>query len=197
MVGVEWKVDRLGDVDEIGNGLLQSQKLKVLGGQDVVWRRRAPESVYKIFSKLLMNTRGELTLHHNDGTFDLLRIESRDCNIGQVCAVICSRNFTRREHHDLIQLDSYLQRTSWWTYRRSWSGPKLGVPPELLLERSLARIIMIKQLRKESRASGIHRCSGDHIRGFIFRINRRDQSSKVEELIGSTKRGQQRNARKN
>ena len=52
MVGVEWKVDGLSDVDKIGNGLFQSQKLKVLGGQDVVWRRGAPESVYSSISKL-------------------------------------------------------------------------------------------------------------------------------------------------
>ena len=52
MVGVEWKVDGLSNVNEISNGLLQSQKLKILGGQDVVWRRGAPVSVYSWISDL-------------------------------------------------------------------------------------------------------------------------------------------------
>ena len=60
MVGVEWKVDSLSDTDEIGNGLFQSQKLKVLGGQDVIWRRGTPESVYPSIS-LLANEYLEIT----------------------------------------------------------------------------------------------------------------------------------------
>ena len=51
MIGVEGQVDRLSNVDEVSNGLLESQKLKVFGGQIVVWRRGAPESVCSSFSK--------------------------------------------------------------------------------------------------------------------------------------------------